>query len=221
MASVIKLNLHALLEFFDEGVISSQGHATAINAVLGEEIAIGLMADYFTSNGRKVEVKYPCTQGTQKGVRLDCWIRVDNEIYQVEIKNWSSHSVGGRVFPKKEDAVEQYLIERWRNQWLEEKKIPRDKAARKVLVPMKLPNEWEHHKDFKTMLCFWDPMHPEGRSEPLFSVPTADGCPFQQLFVFSLSIYVRNLLRDRVSEKEVSMPNVTARMAWLNKICQQ
>jgi hypothetical protein len=221
MHSSTTINLPSLLEFFDEGIPSSRGHATAVNAVLGEEIAIGLMAHYFSSMGCKVEVKTPCTQGTQRGVRLDCWILTDDLLYQVEIKNWSSHSFGGRVFPTEEIAVERHLIDRWENQWIKEERIPRDKAARKVLVPMKPPEGCNLPDKHEAMLCFWDPMHPAGKSEPLFTVPTADDCFFDELFVFSLSNYVKNLIKQEIYELEILMPNTMTRLAWLKKMCSQ
>lgn len=68
------LNLIPLLQFFDEGIDGSQGHATACNAMMGEDLGIGLLKHYFENSGKKVirvEVSQPCTQGTQRGVRLD------------------------------------------------------------------------------------------------------------------------------------------------------
>jgi hypothetical protein len=38
MSSIIRLPIRALLEFYDEAPDYARGHATALNAVLGEEL---------------------------------------------------------------------------------------------------------------------------------------------------------------------------------------
>ena len=47
MRDTLNLNLKTLLDFYDDRVPESVGHASEINAVLGEDLAIGLVTDYF------------------------------------------------------------------------------------------------------------------------------------------------------------------------------
>ncbi len=51
MPDTLNLNLKALLDFYDDRVPESVGHASAINAVLGEDLAIALVSDYFRRQG--------------------------------------------------------------------------------------------------------------------------------------------------------------------------
>lgn len=182
-------------------------------------MAAELMKHYFNSEVANVEVATPCNLGTVKGNRLDCWLRVDSVIYQVEIKNWSSHSFGGKPFPKNDDDAEIsiHLIGRWKNQWDEKNRVPKDNAAKKVLIQMNPKDEWKK-LEHRAMLCFWDPMNPEGKIEPLFNVPTSNQ-NFQTLYVFSLSNYVRQLINLGVTDLQLDMPITTARINWLKTMC--
>ena len=46
-----RLNLRELLNFYDYRVESSNTHASAVNAVLGEDLAVALLLHYFKSLG--------------------------------------------------------------------------------------------------------------------------------------------------------------------------
>jgi hypothetical protein len=114
-----KLNLQSLLEFYDCKPPTSEKHASAINAVLGENIAIALMKHYFEHDEYKVTSHQPCTQGTSRGHRLDIWFALEKgdikNIYQVEIKNWSAHSVGGIKVDQNSD--ERYMVKHRKIVW--------------------------------------------------------------------------------------------------------
>jgi len=98
---MIQVDIVRALEFYDEAVPSSQHHATAINAVAGEDMGAGLFLHYLAQKNISAKIlSDKCTQGTKSGVRLDRWIlAVKNEqktYYQTEIKNWSAHAFGGK-----------------------------------------------------------------------------------------------------------------------------
>ncbi len=99
----LDLDLTELVTFFDKKDDKSQGHATALVSIFGEELAIALLRVYCEAQGYGFKVlENLCSRRKQKGNRLDAWIRVDTEkkggpiyYFQTEIKNWSAHAIGG------------------------------------------------------------------------------------------------------------------------------
>ena len=217
-----RLNLRELLNFYDYRVPSSNTHASAVNAVLGENLAIALLVHYLKSLGFEVHaLDEVCTQGTQRGSRLDKWLVVKSKeelvIYQVEIKNWSAHSIGGKsTHPDASDEeMAKFRLQRWRYQFNLEKQVPSQKETLKVLTKMRVPNEFSNYAH-KALLCFWEPLHPEGVLEPLFEVNVASDA-FKKMTVFSMSNYVSLLLKE-TDFLEVEMTDADARMNWLTKL---
>jgi hypothetical protein len=215
----MNVDIAATLHFFDETPRESMGHATAIVAVAGEDLGVGLLAHYLKQQGASVEIlSGPCSQGTKKGKRLDRWVRVDQNstttYYQVEIKNWSAHAIGGRVL--KIDAsieeVAEHKKERWSKEW-DGTRFRKDMIG-KVLLPMKPPVP---ECRVEPLACFWDAMHPEGGSEPFFSVSVPDS-HFDRVWVFSMSGYLRGLLAEGQTHVRLNMPETTIRMEWLNRL---
>lgn len=220
-----KLHLRQLLDFYDYRVASSNTHASAINAVLGEDFALALLCHYFAAEGAAVEaLPIPCTTGKQKGHRLDKWIAVKSSdqkagLYQVEIKNWSAHSIGGTTVKRDATDIElcEYRKDRWRRQFKTAVHIhtPSQKETVKVLTKMLVPQTHQGYMH-KALLCFWEALHPEGADEPFFAVDVASET-FEKLQVFSMSNYIRRLL-EHTETVEVAMSDTDARIAWLNKI---
>jgi hypothetical protein len=217
-----RLNLNELRNFYDYKIPSSETHASAINAVLGEDLAVALLAHYFTYKGVVAEVlNEKVGLGTKKGYRLDKWIAVksatESIIYQVEIKNWSAHSIGGKSV--KLDADEDYMREfrrkRWVYQFNEDEQIPSQPETLKVLTKMRVPSEYINYKH-EAMLCFWEPLHPNGDLEAFFEVEVKSES-FMRLKVFSMSNYVSQLLKSTVTI-EVEMIDADKRIEWLQKI---
>lgn len=217
-----KIHLRELLKFYDYRVPSANTHASAVNALLGEDLAVALLVHYFKSEGLNVlALNEVCTQGTKRGNRLDKWILVNSStgsiIYQVEIKNWSAHSIGGKSV--KLDADEAYMrdyrLKRWRFQFNEEKKVPSQKETLKVLTKMRVPTAYKNFKH-EALLCFWEAMHPKGELEALFEVDVQSES-FSKLKIFSMSNYVSQLLKT-TDTLEVEMADADARIDWLNRI---
>ena len=193
--------------------------------MLGEDIAIALMCHYFNAQDSTAEaLPTPCTTGKQKGYRLDKWIAVKSIdqpaiIYQVEIKNWSAHSIGGTTV--KRDAtiheMNDYRRDRWHRQFRTngDTYLPSQKETLKVLTKMLLPQSHRDH-EHKALLCFWEALHPEGKDEPLFTVDVSSDA-FTKLEIFSMSNYVRRLL-EHTETLEVEMRDTNARIAWLSRI---
>ncbi len=65
----ISVNVLELLRFFDEKVEGSQGHATAIAQVCGEDLGSSLFLHYMKLNGIKAEIfSKKCTPGTKLNI---------------------------------------------------------------------------------------------------------------------------------------------------------
>jgi hypothetical protein len=213
-----ELVLPELLDFYDRKVPGSEGHASAINAVMGEDLAIALIKDYFQRKRASVRVvSRKCTQKTKKGKRLDAWIEITDTDgifhYQTEIKNWSAHAIGGKAAPTDEsdEAMRAYRINRWHNQFSSEKKTLKEDAARKVLVRM-APESTMHV--VRPLIIFWDTMHPTGEEDAFFKVEVASDA-FGELWVFSMSTHVRGLIKLGITQLSVEMEETEQRRTLL------
>jgi hypothetical protein len=219
MTHAIEIDIEALLHFFDESPPESQGHATGIVAIAGEDLGAGLLAHHLEAQGASVEVlPGPCSQGTKRGKRLDRWLRVRQNggtvYYQVEIKNWSAHALGGRVLKIDASAEElsEHKKERWSKEW--DGTGFRKPTMAKVLIPMRPP---EQDCLVEPLACYWDAMHPDGEEAPLFSVPVPDSV-FPRVWVFSMSTYLRVLLASGRTHMQIDMPETAIRLDWLNQL---
>jgi len=216
---MIQLDIFRTLKFYDEAVPTSDHHATALNAVAGEDMGAGLFLHYLTRKNIQAKIMPDvCTQGTKSGVRLDRWIlAIQNKkkiYYQTEIKNWSAHAIGGRRLKinATQKEISEYKMERWDNMW--DGKTFRSQNAEKVLVPMK---PLENNHQVEPLICFWDSMHPSGKKEPLFS-QALKRQHFSQVWVFSMSAYLHNLLSSGVKKINLEMINTEVRIGWLNSL---
>lgn len=221
------LDLQALINFFDVVDKDSKKQASAINAVLGEDLGVELLVRYLASTKKYqsvVALDQPVGTGKQKGPRLDKWVVCEKKskrgiIYQVEIKNWSGHSIGGRRIPASAD--EKYLRSHRKTRWLDlfdaNKQHLKHSNAKKVLVKMRPPAGYETFVQ-RPLICFWDAIHPHGKEDAFFS-QTVRCTDFKKLAVFSMSNYVRLLMKQSTTNKiDFEMKEVDRRMASLKKI---
>ena len=213
----ITVDVQQLLAFFDEEAPGSAGHATSVVAVAGEDLGAALLLHYLSSVGTDAEVlPERCTQGTKKGHRLDRWIlahQTDGQVlYQVEIKNWSAHAIGGKRLARgaSADTLRAYKTERWLSMWTGTNF--RTESVRKVLTPMRSPRPGV---PIEALVCFWTALHPEGEETPLFSVPLLSHEHFQRVWVFSMSSYLRSV---KQASLVLRMPEVAQRQAWLARL---
>lgn len=213
--SHLTLNVREALRFFDEAPTESGGHATAVIAILGEELGVALLIRHLKKQYGKTEIlSSHCSTGKKQGPRLDYWvfseIRGRRTLFQVEIKNWSAHAIGGKPFPSTVSRKEfrTHKKERWNHVWTG--KRFKSKRAQKVLTRMRPPGPG----DVEPLICFWDAMHPAGATEPLFRVPLKDHY-FKRVWVFSMSSYLRGLRSQRI---RLAMPYTVRRLRWLKQL---
>jgi hypothetical protein len=244
--AVYHLGIDALLSFFDAYVEGSGGHASALNAVMGEELAQALLCrcieERFGGHARvltvkgKVETPKP---GTRLGKRLDCWIisdppNEDRTLYQVEIKNWNAHSYGGSYLSTNADneQIRQHRIRLWRKNWDDNLGQFVEEEARKVVLPMPPPTSFDddagafrlhppiRRERIKPLLSFWFPVHPDGLEEALFFKQFIPGPVngFPGVWVFSMSNYLRIKRASGAGDVAVRMPALAQRIAWLSRM---
>lgn len=136
-------------------------------------------------------------------------------LYEVQIKNWCAHSLGGRSLAIDVAAIAMHGARTWKRYWDEAERRPLEKPLRKVLVPMRVPRHLGTDRA-EPVACVWDLLSPDGAPTPWFSVP-ASGV-LERLHWFSMSSYLRSLLRQGVREIELAMPILEARLAVVERM---
>jgi hypothetical protein len=212
----VRIPIKNLLTFYDDPPKSVGGHVSSITALIGEDLGTGLLVDYFHAHGYEAKIiPGKVTQGTNKGKRLDRWILVTrgkrSTCYQVEIKNWGASAIGGRKIElnPRSSFLRKHKIERWERQWTG--KTFTSESVQKVLTPMRPPLA---NVVVEPLICYWDAMHPTGGSAPMFSIPLRSGA-FSRVWVFSMSSYLRRLLRRGKRVIEFDAPEINARLQLL------
>ncbi len=231
----MKIKVKDLLHFFDEEPPDSQHHTSAIVGVMGEDLGIALLQNYFLEeSGIKTEVlmKDPNTpetpsHGTNKGHRLDRWLleKAPNgkrvNLYQVEIKNWSAHAIGGKKLEINADqgSLKTHRIRSWNNKWDQKRKRFKGDSMEKVLEIMVIPKGQKGPVKVTPVICFWDAVHPEGKPEALFEYSDYSfrKKDFPKFLVFSMSNYLRSF---RKKVLELHMPTAEQRIKWIQKLAK-
>jgi hypothetical protein len=247
----MQINIPELLCFFDARPENSRGHASAIVSVIGEDIGVALLrrcvekkwgvSTKVIMNG---EVALVPTLGTGRGPRLDRWLLSDDAttgkrtLYQVEIKNWSAHSLGGKEIPSgtpnDSEFMKGYRLERWQANWDISLNCFRWGECGKVLTRMAIPTSvYEDGKvipisppvereDVEPILCFWSPIHHEGQNESLFRYPLSSvpESGFTGIWIFSMSNYLRSIVENE-QVIDLDMPSAARRIEWLSRLCPE
>ncbi len=223
-----KLNIKNIVEFFDHKDALDGKHASSISGLLGEELAAGLLNHYLENDNCQVEIlpEKP-TEGKRKGKWLDRWIKVNKNnsttYYQTEIKNWCSHSLGGQAIPlnSTDEELIRYAHNRFYEQWDSQQQKFNDEKVAKVLKVMKTPSMANLTSDkIQPLVCYWFPILSNSQKEvtPIFTIACSGS--FETLTFFSMSVYLRQLLRRKIETLEVPMPLFEERKNKLEKMFQ-
>ena len=229
---ILTADVEGLLDFFDEKPDWSVGHATGVVGIVGEDLNTACLQHYLASKGGSATVfrhsdtgkPLPVTTGRTKGPRLDRWIRVEwpdrsTTVFQTEIKSWSAHAIGGMTLSlmATQEQLSKHKQIRWERQWDSERCCLRHPQAVKVLVPMNPPKDVVPEA-VQPLIIFWEALGlAEASDDHLFRVKVADG-KFQELWVFSVSGYLRSLLSEGVPNIELEMPDAALRLRSLNRL---
>ena len=223
----LKSDICQLLTFLDEKPSQSRHHATSIVAILGEDLGVALFREYLREGdlGSIATVDKPVTTGSQRGPRLDRWLDVrwsngDQTLFQCEIKNWSAHAIGGKRLSARANQTEQsdFARARWRDEWDEDQGCFKKSQVQKALTKMRPPKGYEG-VHIEPLVIYWVVIHPEGFSQPCFRHPAKKG-DFKRVTVFSMSAYLRNVLKEGTGRLTLNMPQAAARIDWLNRLVQ-
>lgn len=233
----MKLNLVNLLSFLDNPQPGDNKHSSAITGVIGEDLNAAAFAHYLEKDGVwevTVSAGSP-TLGTRIGKRLDRWIQARNKktgekiLYQCEIKNWAASAIGGHrlAVDCNENEVKQAAAHYWKGQMKTFQASEHPNNVTKVLLPMRLLEQYNDSK-VEPLLIYWMPVSnsESGNPDPFFQVPTNKlGLPdtfarasFETLNIFSVSLYLRWLLKNGIDTLSLPMPNAERRVQVLKDI---
>lgn len=215
----MKVNRKLLIEFFDTNQKENKSHSSAINGVCGEDIAIGVLKHYFGKEYTVTDLGTPHENKKGGGKWLDGWLGLENKsgklLYQIEVKSWSAHSLGGKelAFDADVEEVKIYKQQYWSNRWNDDDKKFREESVNKIFLEMKLPPGWED-APLHRLVCFWAPLSrsQDELSNYRFTVEANDNKPVE---IFSLSGYLREMKDDYL---ELELPRVAKRVSILNSI---
>jgi hypothetical protein len=208
----VRIDVRELLAFYD-----ARKDARASRwGLFGEELGFALLCEYFRREGGVANrLDLPCTTGARKGPRLDGWLKVvragTTTLYQVEVKTWGMHSIGGTALAVDATGAEteEFMRRTWQQYWTGSDFA--DKPLQKVLIRMK-PPAGEHMVE--PLACLWAAMSPNGGQDEFFSVPIQDGS-FPRVYVFSMSSFLRRLSEPFLV---LGLPSLNARLAHLRAI---
>lgn len=240
----LSLDVEETIRFFDEKPDWGHKQATAIVAMLGEDLAVSTF-QHCLETRLAAEVN-PRTEsvlpGSLKGPRLDRWIEVDwsdgsRTLFQAEIKSTSAYGTGGKQLGLNATCQEatQYKHDRWSINWDNSRRAITWKEAAKVLVPMK-PSFKVTDRIHLPLLIVWAATAPGPECEHkdhvegghLFSIPkpnlgfqfelsteTVSEHPFPELWVFSVSSYLRSLPDKQIA---LDMPTLADRLQIIQRL---
>ena len=240
--STIVVDVQETLSFFDENPEWACKQATSIVAVIGEDLATGCFQKHRESEGATVCVRYikegdciypePVTTGRREGPRLDRWIVVDcpddgRTVLQTEIKNSGAAAIGGETIARNAttEDLRRHRVKMWQQAWNPDSQSFRDPGWAKVLKRMRVPDGLSE-ECVKPLLICWTPMAPKCNQDAfLFQVssclfqdptrPSPPDCDFGELWVFSISSYLRSLEQETIALK---MPIAAARLRILDRL---
>ncbi|MCX5791839.1 MAG: hypothetical protein NTY45_06410 [Elusimicrobia bacterium] len=216
---MLKIKTREIIEFYDHCSLINKEDSNTVSVLAGEDLGLALLCHYFRSMGNQAAiVSHKCKGSGNNGHRLDAWVsRItgNNKIlYQVEIKNWSAHSLNSQpldiaVSPQE---VQDYKIKRWNTQWVNGDF--REVAVRKVLELMGPPQGYTAWPVLP-LVCYWYPIHPTGGQDFFFTQPIT-GQPFPSVEIFSMSAYLRSLTAEELTLPD--MPRAERRIKVLKNL---
>jgi len=228
----MKLNIKELLDFFDDKTNSKKGDATAVMAMLGEELNGGIYKDF---RNNEVEIlEESITQGFKGGNYLDSWmIDKDNDtLLQCEIKNWGARALGGKSLKLDSTDVEvKKIVEYYWNHQINKKdlsvNVKHPSSVSKVLLEMKPPKLYRNISNIEPLVIYWMPISSDSvEFNPLsivsiksLNLPTDFYIDkrFSKLYIFSVSLYLRQLYKKGQEFIDLNMPNLERRIKILNE----
>lgn len=233
----MKINIKELLEYFDIKETTDYGDTTATISVVGEDLCAAIFKHYCElERGSKVVIVDPNqhipVQMKKIGRRLDRWIMeirgAGNIFYQSEIKNWCSRAICGVNVPLDVDGkrLDGLAEHNWLHH-LPDFQSNEGNGINKVLVEMlndkkvindrklELPGSYKK----EPLLILWNVAKPKTEKTFFFKFNLPEKhFDYDYCWIFSCSLYMRNLYKRGTVGMQIDMPNVTRRLKQLNQI---
>ncbi|MES2069241.1 MAG: hypothetical protein V4488_02760 [Pseudomonadota bacterium] len=216
----VNLNVRELLNFYDFER-TARRHSNSIKTLAGEEVAIALLIKFLDTRG--LQPKLLDTACTTKGAWLDAWLSIQENCeeihFQVEVKTWSFHGYAGgdelRVDCGIDELVD-FKKKEWKRYWNDDTRRFKDPKVDKVLKRMNSTYQGE----IRPLACLWAAVHPDGKDDECFVIQNVADEHFKKLWVFSVSSYLRNYLKDKRNPGyiKLALPDTAERIDILNKI---
>jgi hypothetical protein len=221
-----RFNRKALLGFFDSRDCPTFSHldaaqrgsaVSAVTGLIGEDLLIALVLDYWKRSESRTTAEFvqsECRQVAQHGKKkLDAWLKRDcSTIFQVEAKNWSAFSKGGRSVPVDVDdpILRDEAARRWEEYFGTNGQLPA--GAEKVMLCMERPQQFLDRTDVSVerLLAFWFPIS-DSAQQPMSTVSVQG----KALHVFSASLYLRRLGEQFVT---LQVPRIESRRNVLDQL---
>jgi hypothetical protein len=214
------LEINDIINFYDSKNPNDSGLVSSLTGLFGEELVIALLAHFLATQGSQIIIH---DEKPRSNRWLDAWISSENngitKLFQVEVKNWSSHSLGGvKLLPNaSNEDVNSYGLCRLKEHYdFSTQELSKD--VEKVLIPMKNEPQIKYQKK-ETTLAFWmvvsDNLCPH-ELNPYFGLNVKSD-DFQKINIFSASIYLRQLLFSQQTLK-IELPKATERINKLHNL---
>lgn len=220
----MKINKDQLLAFYDKRQkwsAETGSPVSAITGIIGEDLVLGLFCHFIKGQIQS----YRCKPIGKFGEWLDAWVSDGKELYQVEVKNWSAHSIGGLEIPD-DPAAFRNVAQRNLTNFLTNPAF--HSKVWKVLGEMTPPPAAQKATPIP-VLAFWAPVAGQKSNDPTlpfwFECQISDyrsglpqkyqSTPHRKIRIFSSSLYLRSLGSKFLN---VPMPRAEARLQTLENL---
>jgi hypothetical protein len=207
---------------------SPGSHVSALTGLLGEDLVLALLVDYLRDPmGRQAPrpgvriASFRCIQAPADGKRkLDAWLVHEShgiqEAFQVEVKNWSSYSLGEARSAVKLDDSWPMVVETAQKRWSRFVASQfQAVSVTKVASEFELPKFVQRTAQRIRVLAFWLPISPDQQAiedvAPLNWVNIAG----KECLVFSASLYLRQRTDSTIY---LEVPRVADRLLALQRL---
>ena len=237
----MEINIREIVTFLDAPQDNERHHVSSVIGIIGEDLNASAFVHYLrrkNPHATVIENEKP-VQGKRPGKWLDRWIDVCDAVgvqtlFQCEIKNWSGAAFNGYTLGVgcEEKDLRELAVRRWQDQVDSFDKPSQPTGTTKVLLKMQPPEGYEG-VPIRPALLYWMPVQLFGDPDlkPAFEVPIQDlripdslDCVFEKndkLLVFSVSMYLRQLLQEGSQTIDLDMPDAEKRIEILSRVCRQ
>jgi len=239
----MKINISELVDLYDSTHQWDKEMGSPISSItglIGEDLILGILEHYSKNDpDSKIKIEKISRQSPKmgrRGSKLDAWIFCQNKHYQVEIKNWSASAMDGVAVGDNDEELIQASIENHQTYLMRVDK-KNAKAVWKVLETMQEPLP-RGTGNRNSLLAFWSPVSASldiktaKHLKPFFEINNLE--PYREsieaaelskpdlninkVSIFSASIYLRELLKQKKRVINIDMPRVDDRVKRIKSL---